>query len=199
MKAWQIALPVGLAAAAAAAIVVISGKKTSEKPASPAKGGGVKKAEIKNAKTGVYSFVSGFSDAATVDVSVKYDAEKQSFDVIGEEFLTYSSDSHVAAIYGDEVDMQLEYAGYYSGEGFAEMSEGIKNKFKEFGTVSYAGLDCIHYLDGNELRICIPIPGDAYSYILVTVLKHGDCKTPVAELYAHPEVQALLGSVEFGK
>ena len=105
----------------------------------------------------------------------------------------------VAAIYGDEVDMQLEYAGYYSGEGFAELSEGIKNKFNAFGTVTYAGIDCIHYLDGNEMRICLPIPGDAYSYILVTVLKHGDCKTPVAELYTHPEVGAILDSIEFGK
>ena len=100
MKAWQIALPIGLAAAAAAAVAIISGKKNAEKPSAPAKGG-AKKAEIKNAKTGVYSFVSGFSDASTVDVSVKYDGDKQSFDVIGEEFLTYSSDSHVAAIYGD--------------------------------------------------------------------------------------------------
>lgn len=198
MKAWQIALPIGLAAAAAAAVAIISGKKNAEKPSAPAKGG-AKKAEIKNAKTGVYSFVSGFSDASTVDVSVKYDGDKQSFDVIGEEFLTYSSDSHVAAIYGDEVDMQLEYAGYYSGEGFAELSEGIKNKFNAFGTVTYAGIDCIHYLDGNEMRICLPIPGDSYSYILVTVLKHGDCKTPVAELYTHPEVGAILDSIEFGK
>ena len=133
MKAWQIALPIGLAAAAAAAVAIISGKKNAEKPSAPAKGG-AKKAEIKNAKTGVYSFVSGFSDASTVDVSVKYDGDKQSFDVIGEEFLTYSSDSHVAAIYGDEVDMQLEYAGYYSGEGFAELSAGIKNKFNAVGT-----------------------------------------------------------------
>ena len=199
MKKWLIIAPIGAAAAAAAVLLSKKGKGGEPKQAKPAAGKKQAKPAITKPKTGVYSFVSGFSDASTVDVSVKYDGDKQSFDVIGEEFLTYSSDSHVAAIYGDEVDMQLEYEGYYSGEGFAELSEGIKNKFNAFGTVTYAGIDCIHYLDGNEMRICLPIPGDAYSYILVTVLKHGDCKTPVAELYTHPEVGAILDSIEFGK
>ena len=80
MKAWQIALPIGLAAAAAAAVAIISGKKNAEKPSAPAKGG-AKKAEIKNAKTGVYSFVSGFSDASTVSTpyvaAVKWGVENK--------------------------------------------------------------------------------------------------------------------------
>lgn len=199
MKAWQIAIPVGLAAAAAAAVAVISGSKkgddksTAKKAKSPA----AKKAEFKNPKTGVYSFVSGFNDAATVNVNVTYDGDKHSFDVIGEEFLAYSSDSHVAVLYCSEVDMQLEYAGFYSGEGFAEMSETAKNKFKGFGTVSYNGLDGIRYLDGDAMCICLPIPDDKYSYILVTVLKHNDCKTPLEEIYSHPEVDAVLSSVEY--
>lgn len=199
MKAWQIAIPVGLAAAAAAAVAVISGsKKGDDKPtAKKAKSPAAKKAEFKNPKIGVYSFVSGFNDAATVNVNVTYDGDKHSFDVIGEEFLAYSSDSHVAVLYCSEVDMQLEYAGFYSGEGFAEMSETAKNKFKGFGTVSYNGLDGIRYLDGDAMCICLPIPDDKYSYILVTVLKHNDCKTPLEEIYSHPEVDAVLSSVEY--
>ncbi len=196
MKAWQVAVPVGLAAAAAAAAALILGKKGGDK-AQGAKAPAAKKVEYKNPKTGVYSFVSGFNDAATVEVNVTYNGDKHSFDVIGEEFLAYSSDSHVAVIYCSEVDMQLEYAGYYSGEGFAEMSETAKNKFKGFGTVSYNGLDCIRYLDGDAMCVCLPIPGDAYSYILVTVLRHNDCKTPITEIHTHPEVEGILGSIEY--
>ena len=71
MKEWQIALPIGLAAAAAAAVAIISGKKNAEKPSAPAKGG-AKKAEIKNAKTGVYSFVSGFSERLVPSIIEKF-------------------------------------------------------------------------------------------------------------------------------
>lgn len=196
MKAWQIAVPVGLAAAAAAAAAVILGKKGGDKSQGD-KAPAAKKAEYKNPKTGVYSFVSGFNDASTVEVNFTIDGDKHSYDVISEEYLAYSSDSHVAVIYCSEVDMQLEYAGFYNGEGFAEMSETAKNKFKGFATVSFGGKDCIRYLDGDAMCICLPIPDDKYSYILVTVMKHNDCKTPLTELHNHPEVAAVLGSVEY--
>ena len=84
-------------------------------------------------KTGSYSFVSGYKDAATVEVKVGYDPERFSFAVIEDSFPAYSSDSHVAVIYGEDFTAQIEYAGYYHGEDFAVENEITLFLLKEEG------------------------------------------------------------------
>ena len=102
MSKWKVIAPLGVLAAGAAAAAVLLKKKdggSAPKAAAPA---AKKAAETeKLMKTGEYSFVSGFKDARTVEVRLDYDALRFGFDVIGEDFLTYSSDSHVAVVSGE--------------------------------------------------------------------------------------------------
>ena len=90
MKKWTILAPLGLAAAGAAALVLL--KKKPEAKAAPAKGGPAKKpAPVKapaNLKTGSYSFISGFQNASTVEMTLDYDADRFSFAVVEENFLS---------------------------------------------------------------------------------------------------------------
>ena len=121
MKKWQIIAPIGIAAAAAAAVLAMRKKPQAAADAKPAPAA-KKPAPAAQLKTGSYSFVSGYKDAATVEVKVGYDPERFSFAVIEDSFPAYSSDSHVAVIYGEDFTAQIEYAGYYHGEDFAAMS-----------------------------------------------------------------------------
>ena len=127
MKKWQIIAPIGIAAAAAAAVLAMRKKPQAAADAKPAPAA-KKPAPAAQLKTGSYSFVSGYKDAATVEVKVGYDPERFSFAVIEDSFPAYSSDSHVAVIYGEDFTAQIEYAGYYHGEDFAAMSAAARGK-----------------------------------------------------------------------
>ena len=114
MSKWKVIAPLGVLAAGAAAAAVLLLKKNGGEASPKTAVAGTKKAAEKETlmKTGEYSFVSGFKDARTVEVKLDYDALRFGFDVIGEDFLTYSSDSHVAVVSGEEFSFQLEYASY---------------------------------------------------------------------------------------
>ena len=108
MKKWTILAPLGLAAGAAAALLLLK-KKPAEKAAAPK--AAPQKAAPKapaNLKQGSYSFISGFQNAATVDMSLDYDSDAFSFAVVEEGFLSYSSDSHVAILEGEDFSLQVE-------------------------------------------------------------------------------------------
>ena len=72
MKKWQIIAPIGIAAAAAAAVLAMR-KKPQAVSRRKVRTGGEKSAPAAQLKTGSYSFVSGYKDAATVEVKVGYD------------------------------------------------------------------------------------------------------------------------------
>lgn len=192
MKKWLIMAGAG----AAAAVAVLATKK---KPAAEgaAKSKGVspksKKPEIKNPKLGTYSFVSGYKDAATVDVEVTYDADKTDFSVIEEGFLVDSSDSHVAVVYNGMYTLQMEYAGLYSGEDFAALAENAKIKFKEFGEVAYGANSGIKYLAGDAMSFCFPV--DEFSYLLVTASKGPDNDDAVTDLPENAELALFFENV----
>ena len=145
MKKRTILAPLGLAAGAAALLLL------KKKPApKAAKGAGSGKPAPAKApvdlKTGAYSFISGFRNAATVEMSLNYDADKFRFAVVSEEFLSYSSDSHVAILEGEEFSLQLEYASYFTGEDFAAHCASLAEKHKGFGPVRYGSVDAVKYL-----------------------------------------------------
>ena len=85
MKKWQIIAPIGIAAAAAAAVLAMRKKPQAAADAKPAPAA-KKPAPAAQLKTGSYSFVSGYKDAATVEVKVGYDPEHFSFAVIEDSF-----------------------------------------------------------------------------------------------------------------
>lgn len=194
MKKWQIIAPVGAVCAGAAAYILFS-KKNDKKPAAEAKSAPAKK-PVRNAAKGVYSFVSGYKDAATVDAEITYDADRFSFAVIEEEFLSYSSDSHVAVLYGEDFSIQLEYAAYYHGESFEALANHVQEKFKGFGSVSYGENKGVKYIDGDNMCICLP--ADENSYLLVTLVKAKDNDDDYTTLPDNEDVCALLSTLHFG-
>lgn len=198
MKNLKIIAPIAIAAGAAAA-VVLSKKGDGKGEAKGASKGAAKggKPVIKNAKTGTYSFLSGYRDPVTVEVSIDYDSEKSFFAVIEEDFLAYTSDSHVATFHCPDFDMQVEYASYYSGEDFAATAQAFKEKYNGFAEVKYENNAGFKYVDGDNLCMCFPIDGDEFSYILATVIKAKDSKIEFEDLPQCPDLVAMLGSMKF--
>lgn len=199
MKQWKIILPLGLAAAGAAAALLLI-RKPAESGAQPSAKTGAK--EKKNAvplnqKEGSYSFISGFKDPVTVDMTIGYDPEKFTYSVISEEFLNPSSDSHVAVLWGEDYHMQMEYAAYYPGENFETMSKAIAEKFKGFTPFRYGENEGVRYLDGDSYGFRFRIPGDEQSYLLATVIRAAADPEDFAALPEDPAFAAMMGSVRF--
>ncbi|MBO5556264.1 MAG: hypothetical protein J5927_03690 [Oscillospiraceae bacterium] len=198
MKKWSVIASLSVAAAGAAALGLLSlrpGKdeskaKPSAKPAAAA-------APAKDLKTGSYSFISGYQDAATVELTLRYDPEKVSFAVAEEDFLVDSSDSHVALVYSDDFNLQLEYAAYYAGEDFAGLKKHLEEKYQSLAPAGYGKLDGLRFIDGDAIGFCFPIPGDSSSYLHVTAFKGPENDDELAELPAHPALAALLSTVDF--
>ncbi len=197
MKKWPILAPLGLAAGAAAALVLLK-KKPAEKAAAPkaAPPKAAPKAPA-NLKQGSYSFISGFQNAATVDMSLDYDSDAFSFAVVEEGFLSSSSDSHVALLEGEGFSMQFEYAAYLSGEEADGRWSVLREKHPELAPVRCGGLDAVYCLEGDAVCYCLPIPEDASSYVLVSLFKAKDNDTELADMPKDPDVTAILDSVRF--
>ena len=198
MKKLKIVAPIAVAAGAAAAVVL--GKKGDGKGAEKGAAKGAAKGgapALKNAKTGTYSFLSGYRDPVTVEVSIDYDSVNSTYAVVEEDFLAYTSDSHVASMHCTDFDMQLEYASYYSGEDFAATAQAFKEKYNGFAEVTYGANKGFKFVDGDNHCMCFPIAGDEFSYILVTVIKAKDSKVAFEDLPQLPELVAMLSSVKF--
>lgn len=199
MKKWLIAVPVA-AAAAGAALLAVKGKNAAPKAEKPAaKKPAAKKtaaAAIKNPKTGVYSFASGYKDSKTVEVSLSYDADKHSFTVASEDFIAPTGDSHVAIIYAEDFAMQVEYAAYYHGEDFEALSKSVAEQFKGFGKVSFNGVDGICYLNGGNYCMAFPAADVTADYVLITVALMGDDSDEEREkLPSNPEMNAIMNTL----
>ena len=192
MSKWKVIAPLGaLAAAGAAAALLLKNKKDAQ--AAPK--AGEKKAAPKEVlmKTGEYSFVSGFKDAKTVEVALDYDALRFGFDVIGEDFPTYSSDSHVAVISGEEFSVQMEYASYYKGEDLAFITDKAAKEYKGFAPVKFAACEGFRYRAGDSICLCLGV--DDYSYLLLTLLKAEGCDKTVEELAEGEDLKAMLDTL----
>ena len=199
MKKWLIAVP---AAAAAGAVLLLSrkGKPAAPKAEKPAarKPAGKKSAAValKNPKTGVYSFASGYKDAKTVEVSLSYDADIHSFTIASEDFIAATGDSHAAIIYAEDFAMQVEYAAYYHGEDFEALSKSVAEQFKGFGKVSFNGIDGVCYLNGGNYCMAFPAADATADYVLITVVLMGDDNEEErAKLPSNPEMNAIMNTL----
>ena len=193
MRKWKVIAPLALTAAGALAAGIASlrrkdsgGENTAQTAAAPAPGRLV---------TGAYSFISGFRDAATVELTLRFDPERGSFAVVAEDFLTYSSASHVAVYESEDFKAQIEYVPYYAGEDFEAHTKGLAEKYADLAPVQYAALKGVRYTDGDAVCLCFPIPGDASSCVLFTLFRvKADEDHPLAALPESPAVRALLDS-----
>ena len=199
MKKWLVAVPVAAAAAGAALLLSRKGKDTAPKAEKPAAGKADKKSAavaLKNPKTGVYSFASGYKDAKTIEVSLSYDADKHSFTVASEDFIAPTGDSHAAIIYAEDFAMQVEYAAYYHGENFEALSKSIEGQFKGFGKVSFNGIDGVCYLNGGNYCMAFPAADATADYVLITVVLMGDDNEEErAKLPSNPEMNAIMNTL----
>lgn len=196
MNKWKVIAPLGaLAAAGAAAALLLKKKDGGESAPKAAAPAAKKKAPPKEVlmKTGEYSFVSGFKDARTVEVSLDYDALRFGFDVIGEDFLTYSSDSHVAVISGEDFSVQMEYASYYKGEDLAFITDKAAKEYKGFAPVKCTNVEGFRYREGDSVCFCLGV--DEYSYLLLTLIKAEGCDRTVEELAEDEALVAMLNSL----
>jgi hypothetical protein len=126
-----------------------------------------------------------------------YDGEDYSFVVIEDEFPSYSSDSHVAVVYGKDFNMQIEYAAFYQGEDFAAHCKTVAEKYQGVAPVRYGSIEGIRFIDGDNVCAALPIPGDTHSYVLVTLMKNPDYDEEVSTLPEHPDVRYMLSSLRF--
>ena len=197
MNKNRIIAPLALAAAAAltAGVAALLKKPAQE----DAHGAAAPKAPAapKTLCVGSYSFISGFQNAATVEMEMNYDPEKYSFVVIEDEFPSYSSDSHVAVVYGEDFNMQLEYAAYYHGEDFAAHVKGLGEKYQGIAPVRYGETEGVRFLDGDNICLHLPIPNDANSYLLVTLMKNPEYDEDYTTLPEHADVKAMLATLRY--
>ena len=196
LRKWKVIVPLALTAAGALAsgLAVLMQKLPKDAAPAPEAAPAAKPA---NLRTGVYSFISGYQDAATVELSMDYDPEKFSFAIVEDEFLNYSSASHVAIVYGEEFNLQLEYAAYYSGEDFAAHSAALREKYGACTAYSCGALDGLWVLDGDNVAMHFPIPDDQHSYLLVTVQKTPAYDDEVTTLPDYAPLRELLSTVKF--
>ena len=196
LRKWKVIGPLALGAAGAlAAAVAILLKKPAEEAVTAA--AAKKAAPSGPLSTGTYSFISGNKDAVTVDLSLDYDPERFTFEVVAEDFLSYSSDTHVVLVTGEDFRFQLEYADYYRGEDFPALGKSLVERYQTAAPVEFGNLTGMCYVEGDGLCIALPIPDNDHSYVLVTVFKAPDNDTELLDLPADPELAAMLGSIRF--
>ena len=197
-KIYLLAIPAGLAIGAAAFLL----KKKSAGTNSPvskanSKSSGRAAPEIRNPKTGSYSFISGFQNAVTVELQLDYDADRFFFAVHEDEFLTESGDSHVAVLSGEDYSAQFEYGSYYRGEDYTKFRTELAAKHADLADAVYGDNRGLQYLAGDNICLVFPIPEDNSSYLLVTLVKAKGNDDPITALPAYADVNAQLSSIRF--
>ena len=200
VNTWKFLAPVSLAAVGVVAAAVLAKKLSAapaeKKPAAPA-AAKPKAAPYapKSPAAGSYSFISGFQDAATVEVSIPYDAESFSFAVLEDGFLCESGDSHVGLLSGEKFSAQFEYGTYYRGEDFGELQGQLAEKHKDLQAAVYGENAGVCFRDGDNISLCFPILGDSHSYLHVTLVKAGDNDDELEDLLGYPELRYTLGGL----
>ncbi len=200
MKKALVLVPLG-AAAVGAAVFFAMKKPAGEKAAAPAKkaasGGKKKEAPAMNLQPGSYTFISGFQDAAKVEVTTQYDAASCDFAVIEEEFPAYTSDSHVAVVRCPEFIVQLEYAGYYGGEDFDGLKKSLGERYQGIEDAVFGANKAIRFIDGDN--VCLAFGVDQFSYLLATVIKGKEYDGDFTTLPDYPPVKVVLDSLKFSE
>ena len=197
-------VPLGAAAGAVYYYLNLKKKKTAgvkaNKTGSKLSAGKAKGSyEPKSPKIGSYSFISGFQDAATIELSLPYDAECFSFTVTENDFLTESGDSHVALLYGEKFSAQFEYAGYYRGEDFEALAKELTSRHHDLSPAVYGNSRGVCFQNGEALCFAFPVPEDSHSYLLVSVLKAKDNDDELVALREYPDLAWMFSSMAFSR
>ena len=196
MSTWKTLASLAAVAAGAAAAAVLTKKKTPAEPVKPAeeKTPAVPAAPV-NAKSGTYSFVAGYSTALNSEVTLSYDADKLSFDISEDFSLNDTNVSHVALLHSEKLDIQLEYAEFYPGEGMEELKKSCKERYNDYEEVSFGDNTFLRYTDGDCICLASAVEGNTECYVIFSVFKAKDNDDKLAALLTYPEVNTLFESV----
>ena len=162
-------------------------KKLAATPA-PASASGASAAPVQapapsaEEKEAVYSFISGFKDAATVEFRFPYSPERFRFAVVEDEFLAESGDSHV---------------GILSGEDFTLLTQELSSRHPDLDTAAYGALTGVKFRDGDHFCLAFPIPDDTHSYLLLTLVKAPDNDDELETIPDTADFRTLLNSASF--
>jgi hypothetical protein len=148
-------------------------------------------------KEAVYSFISGFKDAATVEFRFDYDADRFHYAVAEDDFLTESGDSHVGILTGEDFSVQFEYGAYYSGEDFALLTQELSSRHPDLDRASYGALTGVQFRDGDNFCLAFPVPEDPHSYLLMTLIKAPGNDDELEAIPETPDFRSLLNSASF--
>ena len=148
-------------------------------------------------ESGSYSFISGFQNAATVELTVPFDPGTEFFSVVEEDFLSPSDVSHVALLTSEDYRLQIEYAAYYGGEGWEAHVAHLREKHPDLKEVSFGGNAGVLFLAGDSLRFDLPIPEDGASFVQITIQKTPAFDDEVSELAQHPALTEQLAGIRF--
>ena len=150
-------------------------------------------------ETGSYSFISGFQNAATVELTVPFDPGTETFSVVEEDFLSASDVSHVALLTSEDYRLQIEYAAYYGGEGWEAHVAHLREKHPDLKELSFGENKGVLFLAGDSLRLDLPVPEDGASYVQVTIQKTPAFDGEVTELAQHPALTEQLAGIRFAR
>ena len=200
MKWIRFALPAAAVTAAGAFFTVKKLKSKDSK--GPGSASGKARADAapaapQSVRNASYSFISGFKDAATVEVNFSYDPDHFDFSVVEDDFPAESGDSHVGVLHGEAFSAQFEYGSYFSGEDFARLRQELSRKHADLSDAVFGPLSGVKYRDGDSLCLAFPIPEDEHSYLLVTLLKASDNDDELEALPDYPDLRFMLSSLSF--
>ena len=203
-RAWKVLAPLavtGLGALAAGVTVLLQKVETAPAaPAAPAAKSAGEEAPARDPATlsfGTYSFISGFQNAATIEVGVPFDPATESFSVVSEDYLSPSDDSHVALLYSEDYRLQFEYASFYGGESWDEHVAALREKHPDLCGVLYGENTGVVLLAGDSLRLDLRIPDETASFLQVTIQKTPAFDGKVTDLITHHALVEQLADVTF--
>ena len=204
MRTKHLWLSVATGAAVGAASYYLKKKLSSAQAVKAAAGSSAAPSQASDAspaagKEAVYSFISGFKDASTVEFRFRYDADRFHYAVAEDDFLTESGDSHVGILTGEDFSVQFEYGTYYSGEDFALLTQELSSRHPDLDRASYGPLTGVQFRDGDNFCLAFPVPEDPHSYLLMTLVKAPDNDDELEAIPGTPEFRRLLDSASFSR
>ncbi|MCR5576134.1 MAG: hypothetical protein K6F56_03910 [Oscillospiraceae bacterium] len=200
-RKWRVLAPLMLTAlgalAAGVSVLLQKTEDGADAPAAQPAGAAKPVRDPATVSIGSYSFISGFQNAATVELSIPYDPAAESFSVVSEDYLSPSDDSHVALLYAEDYTLQIEYAAYYGGEGWQAHCAALREKHADLREVCFGENRGVLFLDGDVLRFELPVPEDDSSFVQITVQKTSAFDGAVTELVGHPALCEQLAGISF--
>lgn len=146
---------------------------------------------------GKYSFISGITDPVTVDVDIRFPAERFSFSLISDAPPVYTNAPEVVVLYGDELSIQLENIDIYARGSLDAVSSELAERYDGFAPVQYGAYTCYKYIDGDCMMLVIPVSGADDCYFQAALIKEPKADFDISEIGDQQDVAGIISSLVF--